>query len=84
VSAHLGFFLRRAFAFLALLLLTFCVKGLAQGGASGAVQGDVRDSSGALIAGAEVTLTGEGGGFVRSVRTNNEGIFAATLLPPGI
>jgi hypothetical protein len=83
VSAHPGFFLRRAFAFLALLLLTFCVKGFAQGGASGAVQGEVRDSSGALIAGAEVTLTGAGGGSVRLVRTNGEGSFAATLLPPG-
>ena len=83
MSAHPGFFLRRAFVFVALLLLTFCVKGFAQGGASGAVQGDVRDSSGALVAGAEVTLAGGAGGIVRVVRTNGEGSFAATLLPPG-
>ena len=83
MSAHPGFFLRRAFAFIALLLLIFSVKGFAQGGASGAVQGDIRDSSGALIAGAEVTLTGAGGGIARVVRTNSEGSFAAALLPPG-
>ena len=83
MSTHRGFFLHRIFPLLALLLIAFHVNGFAQGGASGAVQGEVRDSSGALIAGAEVTLTGEGGGFARAVRTNNEGIFAATLLPPG-
>jgi hypothetical protein len=83
VSTPSGYFRRRTFALFALSFLAFPITGYAQGGASGAIQGDVRDSSGALIAGAEVTLTGTAGSIVRVVRTSGEGSFAATLLPPG-
>jgi hypothetical protein len=59
------------------------VRGFAQGGASGAIQGEIHDSSGALIPDADVTLTQAGESFVRVLRTNAEGSFVATLLPPG-
>lgn len=76
-------FFRRIHVFAFLLLLSTAFRGYAQGGASGAVQGDVHDSSGALIPNADVTLTQSGESFVRVLRTNAEGSFVATLLPPG-
>jgi len=47
-----------------------------------ALSGTVHDSGGAVIAGAKVTLTGEGNGFVRSVLTTNEGFFSFPDLTP--
>ncbi|MGB9403628.1 MAG: carboxypeptidase-like regulatory domain-containing protein, partial [Candidatus Acidiferrales bacterium] len=55
----------------------------AQGGATGALNGTVLDSSGAAIAGAEVQITDERTGIVvRSLPTSATGTFAAALLPP--
>jgi hypothetical protein len=69
----------------AALLVLLLVHGLgyAQGGASGAIEGEIRDSSGALVAGADVTLTQAGGSFTRTLRSDAEGSFNATLLPAG-
>jgi hypothetical protein len=57
---------------------------LAQGGATGAITGEVLDSTGAVIPNAEVKVfdsrTGEA---VRSLMTSTGGSFKATLLPPG-
>src|SRR5260370_42159697 len=49
---------------------------------SGALSGTVQDPGGAVIAGVEVTLTGEGNGFVRTVRTTNDGLFSFPELAP--
>ncbi len=55
---------------------------LAQGGATGALVGEVQDATGAVIVGAQVqllnTTTGE---TVRTESTNSTGLFTFTLLP---
>src|SRR5437899_4610165 len=55
-----------------------------QGGATGAISGQVIDSSGSSIAGAEVQIINAGTEtLVRKVPTSSEGTFVAALLPPG-
>ncbi len=55
-----------------------------QGGATGAVSGVVVDSSGGTIAGAEVQIIdSRTDAIARKLDTNTDGIFVATLLPPG-
>jgi Carboxypeptidase regulatory-like domain len=56
----------------------------AQGGATGAIQGDIHDPSGAAVSGAEITLTETGSGVVRNTRSDDRGSFVATLLPAGV
>ncbi|MDR3739272.1 MAG: carboxypeptidase regulatory-like domain-containing protein [Terracidiphilus sp.] len=65
----------------ALLLATSAAW--AQGGATGALQGVVRDSTGAVIAGASVQLVELSTGVVRTQQTTGDGAFNATLLPAG-
>src|SRR5882724_3426730 len=56
----------------------------AQGGATGAISGQVVDSSGSSIADAEVQIINTATeALVRKVPTTAEGSFVATLLPPG-
>jgi len=45
--------------------------------------GTVRDSSGALVAGAQVTITNEATGVSRSALTDAAGNYLITQLPPG-
>ncbi|MGC2232126.1 MAG: TonB-dependent receptor, partial [Candidatus Acidiferrum sp.] len=55
-----------------------------QGGATGAISGVVVDSSGGTIAGAEVQIIdSRTEAMARKLDTNTDGIFVATLLPPG-
>jgi hypothetical protein len=55
-----------------------------QGGATGAISGQVVDTSGSSIADAEVQIINRGTeALVRKVPTTSEGTFVATLLPPG-
>jgi Carboxypeptidase regulatory-like domain len=55
-----------------------------QGGATGAISGVVVDSSGGTIAGAEVQIIdSRTESMARKLETNTDGIFVATLLPPG-
>jgi len=49
----------------------------------GTVSGDVRDESGAVVAGAKVTVTNEGTGVIRSVTTDAAGRYAVPDLIPG-
>ena len=72
---------------LAVVLLAVILNGqpaFAQGGATGAISGVVADTSGGLVAGADVqiidTRTEE---LARRLTTNAEGSFSATLLSPG-
>ncbi|HXM98899.1 MAG TPA: carboxypeptidase regulatory-like domain-containing protein [Candidatus Dormibacteraeota bacterium] len=56
-----------------------------QGGATGAINGTVTDTSGASIAGAEVQIINAGtDSLVRKVATGDDGEFVVTLLPPGL
>src|SRR6266853_39981 len=56
----------------------------AQGGATGAISGQVTDSSGSSIADAEVQIINTATEvLVRKIPTTADGTFVATLLPPG-
>lgn len=48
------------------------------------VTGTVTDSSGALVAGAAITVTNPGNNQSRNVQTNDSGIYAIPYLPPGV
>ncbi|MDP9146891.1 MAG: TonB-dependent receptor [Acidobacteriota bacterium] len=61
------------------------VRAYAQGGATGAVSGVVVDTSGASVADAEVQIIDSATSLLaRKLPTGTDGVFAATLLPPGI
>src|SRR5579871_1005715 len=69
---------------LTFLLVSVTSIAFAQGGATGAIGGVVQDSSGAVIAGAQVSITNEATGEVlRQTTTDPSGGFAVPLLPVG-
>ena len=60
------------------------VRAYGQGGATGAINGVVVDTSGGSISGADVqVIDARTESVVRKLPTGTEGIFVATLLPPG-
>jgi hypothetical protein len=60
------------------------VNAYGQGGATGAISGVVVDSSGGSIGGADVqVIEARTESIVRKLPSSSEGIFVATLLPPG-
>ncbi|MDQ1558032.1 MAG: hypothetical protein QOD32_1092, partial [Pyrinomonadaceae bacterium] len=65
------------------LLLVCSVGVFAQSQTTGNVEGVVRDANGAAVAGAEVTVTSRATGDERKATTDESGVFAVTLLPPG-
>jgi len=74
------------FFFAAVLLIGFLTGGRAygQGGATGAINGVIEDTSGGSVAGAEVQIIDtRTGALVRKLPTGSDGSFVATLLPPG-
>lgn len=67
-----------------LCVLSLSGRAYAQGGATGAITGTVRDSSGAVVPGAEVRIISNStSSVVRTVVTSAEGIFNAQLLSAG-
>src|SRR5882724_5564382 len=66
----------------ALFVLCFTAALLAQT-FRGGIQGTVTDSTGASIAGADVTVKSADTGLVRTVKTDNEGNYLVTELPLG-
>ena len=69
--------------FLVVLMLVGS-RAYAQGGATGAISGDVLDASGASVADAEVQIISIAtDSLVRKINTSTDGSFVATLLPPG-
>lgn len=69
-----------------LLILSLFLTGIAfsQGAQSGAISGSVTDPSGAVIGSATVTVVNDATKNVeRTVTTTGDGLFSATLLPPG-
>lgn len=57
---------------------------LAQGGATGAIEGVVQDISGAVIPNAQLSIENEATGeVVRHVTSDSSGLFTATLMPAG-
>src|SRR5689334_18032428 len=72
-----------AFSAWVLLLVMFVFAVGAFGQTTAAIQGTVSDSSGAVVPGAKVTITGPLGIF-RETRTNSEGFYQVPALPPGV
>ena len=68
------------FAFLLFASLTV----FAQSPTTGRIAGTVRDPNGAVIVGAEVTVSSNATAEERRVITDNEGNYNAPLLPPGV
>lgn len=75
-------------SFAALLCaLCFFVTGapeaVAQAPGTGAISGTVLDPAGAVIPNAQVSVVNESTGFSRALATASDGLFRATLMPPG-
>ncbi len=64
---------------IALLFLAFCATAWAQD--TGAITGTIRDSSGAVVAGATVKIASSAGGNDRTLKTNSDGDYLAAGLP---
>jgi hypothetical protein len=67
---------------LGLLLLWICSILTAQ--TQGQFSGFIKDTSGAVVVGASVTVTNAGTGIARGTTTNEAGIYTVPLLQPGI
>ena len=70
----------RLFVLACLLLATQ----LGFGQTFGSISGETRDSSGAIVAGAVVTVVNSGTNATRTVATNEAGEYAFPSLPPGM
>ena len=71
--------------FIAVLAGTSGIQSFAQGGATGAISGVVVDSSGAVVAGAEVRIVNQQtGGLARALTSDASGAFTAQLMPVGV
>ncbi len=78
--------MRSVYKFVVVVLLTGFLSGqvYGQGGATGAISGEVVDSSGASIADAEVQIVdSRNDALARKITTGTDGSFTVTLLPPG-
>jgi hypothetical protein len=69
--------------FLAALLMMLVLPFAAHAQDSGSITGTVRDSSGAVVQGAEVVATNAAVGVTRTTTTNADGDYLAAALPPG-
>ena len=65
-----------------LVVVVSCVGALAQGGGNVAITGTVMDPSGAVIAGAKITVTQKSTSAARADVTNASGQFNIPSLPP--
>jgi hypothetical protein len=65
-----------------LLLSISTVVGFAQ--TSGEISGLVTDPSGAIVSGANVTITNKATGATRNVTSNSEGLYSFPSLGPGV
>lgn len=79
-------FAKRVFALLAVVMLACPVSRLhGQSAVSGSISGTVTDASGAVVAGATVTVTNtDRGQDIRRLTTNSAGFYTADSLPLGI
>jgi outer membrane receptor protein involved in Fe transport len=68
---------------IATLLLVFSAPVFAQSGGLAGMSGIVRDPSGSVVPNAKVVISSGSQGIVRTLETNNEGIFTAPGLIPG-
>src|ERR1700677_4457502 len=66
-----------------ILLLSAGIASLYGQGTTGTLVGTVKDSSGAIVAGAIVTVTNQGTNTTRNTTTTQDGEYSVPLLPPG-
>jgi len=66
---------------LALTVFTISAFGQAE---TGSLSGTVRDASGAVVAGAQVTVTSAGTGAARTASTDSSGLYTVSNLEPGL
>ena len=66
------------------LIVCFCASAVAQVGAVGQIRGEVRDQTGAVIAGAEVRARNLDTGVVRTGISNDSGYFVFSGVDPGV
>ena len=59
------------------------LAGTAAAQSAGSITGTVKDSSGAVLPGATVTLTNPATGLVQTATSDTRGVFVALSLPPG-
>ncbi|HXK39995.1 MAG TPA: carboxypeptidase-like regulatory domain-containing protein, partial [Candidatus Paceibacterota bacterium] len=69
--------------FIPTVLACLFLSAPAFGQTNGVITGEVKDSSGAFIPGATVTVTHRGTNALRTVQSNNDGLFTFPALPPG-
>src|SRR5690348_1540640 len=74
--------LSRNACLLAVLTMVFSLRLVAQGGGNAAITGRVLDPSGAVVVGAQVTVTQQATSLKRSATTNASGDFTIPSLPP--
>jgi Carboxypeptidase regulatory-like domain len=68
---------------LCVFCVVLCPPAFAQG-AAGSVSGEVRDTSGAMVQGAAVTITNTATGVVTTTDTDNAGLYAFPYVQPGV
>src|SRR5437867_2359300 len=68
---------------LALLILLFCLTGVASAQDTATIVGTVTDSTGAVVPGAEVMVSNHERGFVRELESNSSGEYTAARIPIG-
>lgn len=73
--------MRRVVFLVAVLMILACV--CIQGQTMGSISGEVKDSTGAVIVGATVTLTNVGTNAARTTPTNESGVYAFPSINPG-
>ena len=74
----------RAATFSIALLLALASAALVPGQTLGEITGEVRDPSGSVVVGAEVTVTNNATAAARSVVTNSAGLYSFPSLQPGV
>ena len=70
-------------AFVSCALFAACGLLSAQTGGTGAISGSITDPTGAMVVNAQVKVTDVATGYIRTVQSNDHGMYAVSLLPPG-
>ena len=70
-------------AVLLVLLVFVAAPVFAQAGGVAGISGVVRDPSGAVVPAAKVVISSEGQGTIRTLESNDAGVFTAPALTPG-
>src|SRR5580704_11509877 len=68
---------------LSVAILGLCLSGALFGQTLGEITGEVRDSTGGVITGAEIQVTNTGTGAQRRTMSNASGVYSFPLLQPG-